>query len=57
MNCNQNCNQGRSCDCEQLDQAPSPFETIGDFVVSGLIAVGVVVCIAGAVLSLMGVVV
>jgi len=55
MKCSGDCNQGRACDCEQLDEQPTPFEMIGDFVVAGLIAVGVIVCIGIAVLALMGV--
>lgn len=41
MNCSQNCQQGRTCDC-RLDEQPSIFETICDFAVAGIFAVGTV---------------
>ena len=55
------CNQGRNCPAREVpsemeDAQPAPFELIGDFVIAGCIAIGVVVCIGIAVLSLMGVV-
>jgi len=42
-NCTQSCNQGRSCTCEPMeDQTVSIYETLVDFILAGVMALGTV---------------
>lgn len=42
MKCNQDCMQGRSCECGMEDQTVSIYESIIDFILAGVMALGTV---------------